>query len=216
MNFHFMKKLILLLLFFSYYRCLKTKARRYSFIQKSEEQISIDTECFLNGPESSESSGCFLSSPGDLADQVNKKIDDLQSTCGAVYETDEINAALNTAQKLGALKEKIVNGDKVNEKEISDLKQVLIKTFNVKETDLSNIDSKFVKAGNEGVINYIKDYCSKNNIPQFLENKYVNYLKLHEAKSYLDNFPEEQKKECLKFQEENTNTFELAYSDVNN
>ena len=69
----------------------------------------------MNGPESSESSGCFLSSPGDLADQVNKKIDDLQSTCGAVYETDEINAALNTAQKLGALKEKIVNGDKVND-----------------------------------------------------------------------------------------------------
>ena len=197
-------------------RSLKTKARRYSFIQKSEGQSSIDTECFLNGPESSESSGCFLSSPGDLADQVDKKLDDLESTCGAVYETDEINVALNAAQKLGELKEMIVNGDQVSESDISDLKQVLIKTFNVKSSDLSNIDSRFVKAGNEGVINYIKDYCAKNNIPQFLENKYVNYLKLNEAKAYLDNFPDDQKKECLKFQEENLNTFELAYSDVTN
>ena len=215
MSIHLFKKFIILLLILCV-RSLKTKARRYSFIQKSEGQSSIDTECFLNGPESSESSGCFLSSPGDLADQVDKKLDDLESTCGAVYETDEINVALNAAQKLGELKEMIVNGDQVSESDISDLKQVLIKTFNVKSSDLSNIDSRFVKAGNEGVINYIKDYCAKNNIPQFLENKYVNYLKLNEAKAYLDNFPDDQKKECLKFQEENLNTFELAYSDVTN
>ena len=130
---HLFKKLILLIILISYIQSLKTRARRYSFIQKSEEQALIDTECFLNGPESSESSGCFLSSPGDLADQVNKKIDDLESTCGAVYETDEINVALNAAQKLGELKEMIVHGEQISENDYDDLKQVLIKTFNVKK-----------------------------------------------------------------------------------
>jgi hypothetical protein len=194
----------------------KTGSRKISFIQQGKEEGTIDASCFLSGPASSESSGCFLSTPSGLQDQVQKKIGDLTSTCGAVFENKEVSSALSAAKELGKLQERIISGEKIQSNEVDDLRDVLVKDFNVNRNTLENVDSKFIHYGYEGINNVIKAYCKKENVPQFLENKYLNYLKLNLLDSYLDSFPQEEKKECLAVNKENTDAFEFAYSDINN
>ena len=200
---------------------IKTKSKKsikkFSFIQQQNEGGStIDATCFLSGPASSERSGCFLSTPSDLQEEVKKQIDDLTSTCGVVYENEEIIAALSTAKELGKLQERITSGEKINERDVEELKNVLVERFNVKSSSLDNVDKRFIEAGYDGITNVIKEYCKKENVPHFLEKKYLNYLNLNLIDSYLDAFPQEEKEECLKITDENKNAFELVYSDPTN